>query len=48
MDFSDCDIVAGDDDFAFYAAENVSVSNCSLGLTLRRHPTGRFALQHVF
>ncbi len=28
--FSDCDIVAGDDDFAFYAAENVSVSNCSL------------------
>ncbi len=28
--FSDCDIVAGDDDFAFWGAENVSVANCSL------------------
>ena len=27
---SDCDIVAGDDDFAFYGSENVGVTNCSL------------------
>jgi Pectate lyase superfamily protein len=28
--FSDCDIIAGDDDFAFFGVENVSVTNCSL------------------
>jgi Pectate lyase superfamily protein/Glycosyl hydrolases family 28 len=27
---SDCDIVAGDDDFAFYGSENIGVTNCSL------------------
>ena len=27
---SDCDIAAGDDDFAFYGSENVGVTNCSL------------------
>lgn len=27
---SDCEIRAGDDDFAFYGSEDVSVSNCSL------------------
>jgi parallel beta-helix repeat protein len=28
--FSDCDIRAGDDDFAFYGSENITVTNCSL------------------
>jgi len=28
--FSDCDIYAGDDDFAFYSSENVGVTNSSL------------------
>jgi hypothetical protein len=27
---SDCDIAAGDDDFAFYGSEDVGVTNCSL------------------
>jgi hypothetical protein len=28
--FSDCDIRAGDDDFAFFGSENITVANCSL------------------
>jgi len=28
--FSDCDIQAGDDDFAFMSSENVNVTNCSM------------------
>jgi len=28
--FSDCDIQAGDDDFAFVSSENVNVTNCSM------------------
>jgi parallel beta-helix repeat protein len=28
--FSDCDIQAGDDDFAFMSSENVNVTNCSV------------------
>jgi len=28
--FSDCDIQAGDDDFAFMSSENINVTNCSM------------------
>jgi len=30
LHFSDCDIAAGDDDFAFMSSENINVTNCSM------------------
>jgi hypothetical protein len=46
--FSDCDIRAGDDDFAFYDAEDVTVNSCSLvshsaGIRLENTRYGTFS-----